>query len=183
MKPFWIYTYWSRTSSGCVHGISPSSIWMLSEESSMLHLLLLVIVSCSLVRNTLGQSEETVQYVRDAYRNSMLATLVDIPFDACEAECHTNMRCDEAVYWRGYHICDLVRNIATTTIPPSVLSKALIFTKYSNKMKTNRMTCDQCTDNQRCIDTAQGNDVPKFNFETSNMYYSIHVYMLKHKLK
>jgi len=110
----------------------------------MLHLFLLV--SCSLVSYTLGQSAKaaSVQDVRDNYRNFMEATLVDIPFDACKAECHTNIECFIAVYWRGYHICDLVK-VLLNQMPQSLLPKVLI---HNDVPSTDRITCQQCTVNQ-----------------------------------
>ena len=117
----------------------------------MLHLFLLV--SCSLVSYTLGQSAKaaSVQDVRDNYRNFMEATLVDIPFDACKAECQTNSDCVEAVYWKGYHISDLcwtfVINKAGYEIPQSLLLKVLTF---SRDVPWYLMTCHKCTVNQRC---------------------------------
>jgi len=116
----------------------------------MLHLLFLV--SCLLVSYTLGQSEKasSVQVVRDNYRDLMEASLVDIPFDACKAECQTNGDCSKAVYWKGYHICDLLREFVTDTfeLPQSLLPKDFIFSK--DVPSTDRMTCRQCTVNQRC---------------------------------
>ena len=112
----------------------------------MLHQLLLV--SCSLVRFTLGQSEESpVQDARRRYQNWMEATLVDIPYDECEAECTTNGLCYEAVYWRGYHICDLVTR-RDNEIPPSLRSKSVIFTK--GHVPTPCDHSRQCTGKQRC---------------------------------
>jgi len=116
----------------------------------MLHLFLLV--SCSLVSYTMGQSEKapSVQDVRDNYQDYMIATLVDIPFDACKAECQTNSDYVEVVYWKGYHICDLLRVFVTDTfeLPQSLLPKDFIFSK--DVPSTDRMTCHKCTVNQRC---------------------------------
>ena len=113
----------------------------------MLHQLLSV--SYLLVRLTLGQSQASpsVQDVRRDYQNWMEATLVDIPYDECEAECTTNGLCYEAVYWRGYHICDLVTRMGNE-IPPSLRSKAVIFTK--GHVPTPCDPSRQCTGNQRC---------------------------------